>query len=173
MYSIYDLDKNEGFVVIGSSKETSAMACNAIKTWWNREGIKKYPDAISILILADSGGSNSSRHNIFKQDLCDLASEIGVEVRMAHYPPYTSKWNPIEHRLFPHITRALSGVMMRSYEMVKYLVEKTVTETGLKVKAFIDDIIYETGRKVEEGFCGKSDVAHDDFLPDWNYVTRL
>ena len=170
MYSIYDVEKNEGFVSIGSSKETSEMACNAIKEWWQQGGEKNYPNATSILILADSGGSNSSRHNIFKQDLCDLASEIGIEIRMAHYPPYTSKWNPIEHRLFPHITRALSGIMMRSYEMVKYLVEKTTTRTGLKVKAFIDDIIYETGRKIEKGFSGKNDVLHDELLPDLNYV---
>jgi len=172
MYSIYDLDRNEGFVAIGSSKETSEMACNTIKEWWVNEGEAKYPNAVSILVLADSGGSNSSRHNIFKQDLCDLVSEIGIEIRMAHYPPYTSKWNPIEHRLFPHITRSLSGVMMRSYEMVKYLVEKTVTKTGLKVKAFIDDIIYKTGRKVEKNFSGKNDVAHDDFLPNLNYVAK-
>lgn len=172
MYSIYDLKKNEGFVAIGSSKETSEMACNAIREWWINEGEINYPNAVSILVLADSGGSNSSRHNIFKQDLCDLASQIGIEIRMAHYPPYTSKWNPIEHRLFPHITRSLSGVMMRSYEMVKYLVEKTVTETGLKVKAFIDDLIYETGRKIEKGFSGKNDVVHDDFLPTLNYIAR-
>ena len=172
MYSIYDVEKNEGFVSIGSSKETSEMACNAIKKWWTQEGEKQYPNATSILVLADSGGSNSSRHNIFKQDLCDLASEIGIEIRMAHYPPYTSKWNPIEHKLFPHITRALSGVMMRSYEMVKYLVEKTVTKTGLKVKAFIDDIIYKTGRKIEKGFSGKNDVSHDDFLPNLNYTAK-
>lgn len=172
MYSIYDIEKNEGFVAIGSSKETSEMVCNTIKVWWINYGQKKYPDAVSILVLADSGGSNSSRHNIFKQDLCDLASEIGIEIRMAHYPPYTSKWNPIEHRLFPHITRSLSGLMIRSYEMVKYLVEKTTTKTGLKVKAFIDDIVYETGRKVEKGFSGKNDVAHDDFLPNLNYVAK-
>ena len=151
MYTIYDVEENKGFVSIGTSKETSAMACNAIKEWWINEGEINYPNAISILILADSGGSNSSRHNIFKQDLCDLASEIGIEIRMAHYPPYTSKWNPIEHRLFPHITRSLSGLIMRSYEMVKYLVEKTVTEAGLKVRAFIDDVVYETGRKIEKG----------------------
>jgi hypothetical protein len=172
MYSVYDLQRNEGFVAIGSSKETSEMACNTIKSWWKNEGEKKYPNASSILVLADSGGSNSSRHNIFKQDLCDLASDIGIEIRMAHYPPYTSKWNPIEHRLFPHITRSLSGVMMRSYEMVKYLVEKTITKTGLKVKALIDDVVYETGRKVEIGFSGKTDVDHDIFLPNMNYVAH-
>jgi len=145
MYSVYDVYKNKALVSVGSSKETSQMACNSIKEWWKREGVRSYPKAVSLLVLADAGGSNSSRHNIFKEDLCNLANEIGIEIRMAHYPPYTSKWNPIEHRVFPHITRALSGIMIRSYEMVKYLVEKATTKSGLKVKAFIDDIIYETG----------------------------
>lgn len=89
MYSIYDVQTNKGFVSIGSSKEISEMACNAIKEWWILEGNVDYPNAVSLLVLADSGGSNSSRHNIFKQDLCELSSEIGLEIRMAHYPPYT------------------------------------------------------------------------------------
>ncbi len=172
MYSIYDINKNNALVSIGSSKETSKMACNAIKEWWITEGMLSYPNAVSMLVLADAGGSNSSRHNIFKEDLCDLANEIGIEIRVAHYPPYTSKWNPIEHRVFPHITRALSGIMLRSYEMVKYLVEKATTKTGLKVKAFIDDIIYETGRKVSEDFNKEDAILFDDFLPNLNYVAK-
>jgi hypothetical protein len=170
MYSIFDVKKNEAFVSIGTSKETSLMACNTIKEWWLREGQDSYPKAVSILVLADAGGSNSSRHNIFKEDLSNLANEIGVEIRMAHYPPYTSKWNPIEHRVFPHITRSLSGLIIRSYEMVKYLIEKTVTKTGLKVKAFIDDIVYETGRKVSEDFNLNEFITFDEFLPRLNYV---
>lgn len=170
MYSIYDTQKNTGFVSIGTSKETGKMVCNTIKEWWETEGEMQYPDAVSILLLADSGGSNSSRHNIFKQDLCELAYEIGIEIRIAHYPPYTSKWNPIEHRLFPHITRALSGIMIRSYDMVKHLVEKTFTEAGLKVKAFIDNTIYETGRKIDQDFDRKLDISYDEFLPRLNYV---
>jgi hypothetical protein len=170
MYSIYDIEKNEGFVSIGSTSETSEMACNAIREWWTTIGDKQYPNAVSILILADAGGSNSSRHNIFKQDLKELAIDIGIEIRVAHYPPYTSKWNPIEHRLFPHITRALSGIMLRSYEMVKYLVDKTTTQNGLKVKSFIDDMIYKTGRKVDEDFNRDLDITYDQFLPRLNYV---
>ncbi len=173
MYSVFDININSALVSIGSSKETSQMACNAIKEWWVTEGMLSYPNAVSILVLADAGGSNSSRHNIFKEDLCDLVNEIGVEIRVAHYPPYTSKWNPIEHRVFPHITRALSGIMLRSYEMVKYLVEKATTKTGLKVKAFIDDIIYETGRKVSKDFNKEDAIKFDDFLPNLNYVATL
>lgn len=172
MYSIYDVDKNEGFVSIGSSNETGEMACNAIKEWWYSEGISNYPNAVSLLILADSGGSNSARHNIFKQDLIELSDEIGLEIRMAHYPPYTSKWNPIEHRLFPHITRALSGLIIRSYDMVKYLVEKTTTKTGLKVKSIIDSIEYKTGRKVDSDFSRDYKISYDDFLPKLNYIVN-
>lgn len=170
MYSIFDIENNEAFVSVGTSKETSLMACNAIKEWWLRKGENLYPNAVSILVLADAGGSNSSRHNIFKEDLSNLASEIGIEIRMAHYPPYTSKWNPIEHRVFPHITRSLSGLIIRSYEMVKYLVEKTVTQTGLRVEAFIDDIIYETGRKISKDFNLDEAITFDDFLPRLNYT---
>lgn len=172
MYSVYDVIENKGFVSVGSSHETGEMACNTIKAWWETDGILQYPDATSLLILADSGGSNSSRHNIFKQDLNELATEIGLEVRMAHYPPYTSKWNPIEHRLFPHITRALSGIMIRSYDMVQYLIEKTTTKTGLTVKSIIDDMIYETGRKVDKDFNRDLDITYDDFLPQLNYVAN-
>ena len=90
-------------------------------------------------MLADSGGSNSCRHYIFKEDLQKLVDEIGVEIRVAHFPPYTSKWNPVEHRVFPHITRSLKGVILRSYEYVKELIENTTTKTGLEVKAQIVD----------------------------------
>jgi hypothetical protein len=172
MYSVYDIKKNSALVGIGSSKETSEMACNTIKEWWKTEGIKAYPKAVSLLVLADAGGSNSCRHNIFKEDLSELAIEIGLEIRMAHYPPYSSKWNPIEHRLFPHITRSLSGIMLKSYEMVKYLVEKTTTQMGLKVNAFIDDIIYEKGRKVSMEFDKENLIEFDNFLPKLNYVAK-
>jgi len=170
MYSIYDTIKNKGFVSVGSSKETGEMACNAIKEWWYTEGMVAYPSAVSLLVLADSGGSNSASHNIFKQDLVELTNEIGIEIRMAHYPPYTSKWNPIEHRLFPHITRALSGLMIKSYEMVKHLAEKTTTKTGLKVKSVIDTTEYETGRKVDKDFDRNFNISYDSFLPKLNYV---
>ena len=98
----------------------------------------------------DGGGSNSSRHYIFKQDLLALVEEIGIEIRIAHYPPYTSKWNPIEHRVFPHITRAMAGMILTSHLFMKELIENTTTKAGLKVFACIFNRIYETGRKVME-----------------------
>ena len=120
-------------------------------------------------MLADSGGSNSCRHYIFKEDLQKLVDEIGVEVRIAHFSPYTSKWNPVEHRVFPHITRSLKGVILRSYEYVKKLIENTTTKTGLKVKAHIVQKVYQTGRKYSDNFKETMRIILDDFLGQWNY----
>ena len=121
-------------------------------------------------MLADSGGSNSCRHYIFKEDLQKLVDEIGVEVRVAHFPPYTSKWNPVEHRVFPHITRSLKGVILRNYEYVKELIENTTTKTGLKVKANIVKKVYQTGRKYSDNFKENMKIVLDDFLGQWNYI---
>ena len=108
-HGIYDIVKNEGYINLGTSKDTSEFACDCLRNWWYKQGQFDYPEATSLLILCDGGGSNNVRHYIFKSDLQDLAQEIGREIRLAHYPPYTSKYNPIEHRLFPHITRACPG----------------------------------------------------------------
>ncbi len=121
-------------------------------------------------MLMDGGGSNSSRHYIFKQDLQALADEIGIEIRVAHYPPYTSKWNPIEHRVFPHITRALQGVILTSHQLMIDMIEKTTTETGLKVVANIFNRVYETGRTVVTGFKESMRIVFDDYLGQWNYT---
>jgi hypothetical protein len=120
-------------------------------------------------MLADSGGSNSCRHYIFKEDLQKLVDEIGVEVRVAHFPPYTSKWNPVEHRVFPHITRSLKGVILRCYEYVKELIENTTTKTGLKIRAHIVKKVYQTGRKYSDNFKETMRIESDDFLGQWNY----
>ena len=121
-------------------------------------------------MLMDGGGSNSSRHYIFKQDLQALADEIGVEIRIAHYPPYTSKWNPIEHRVFPHISRSLQGVILTSHQLTKELIGKTTTNSGLKVVACVLNKIYKTGRKVAAGFKKSMRISFDDVLGQWNYV---
>ncbi len=121
-------------------------------------------------MLMDGGGSNSSRHYLFKQDLQTLADTIGIEIRVAHYPPYTSKWNPVEHRVFPHITRSLQGVVLKDHQTVNELIGKTTTETGLKVKATILDKVYETGRSVIEGFKESMRIVFDEYLGQWNYV---
>jgi Rhodopirellula transposase DDE domain len=169
-HGLYDLKQNIGYIQLGTSKETSEFACDCLRNWWYQSGRSDYPTASSILLLCDGGGSNSSRHYIFKQDLQKLAAEIGIEIRIAHYPPYTSKYNPIEHRLFPHVTRACQGVIFTSIELVKELIAKTRTSTGLKVTVQIIDKVYETARKVADDFKETMQIVFDDFLPQWNYT---
>jgi transposase len=168
-HSLYDVDLNLGYIQIGTSHDTSEFACDSFRHWWFTYGHKLYPHATSILVLCDGGGSNSSRHYIFKADLQTLADEIGVEIRIAHYPPYCSKYNPIEHRFFPHVTRACQGVVFTSVELVQELMENTTTKTGLKAFVHIIDKAYQTGRKVADDFKQNMRLVFDDFLPQWNY----
>lgn len=123
-----------------------------------------------MLILADGGGSNSSRNYIFKEDLQNLSNDTEVIFRMAHYPPYTSKYNPIEHRVFCHVTRACQGVVFKSVELVNELIAKTKTSTGLKVFSTILNKVYETGRKCSADFKDNMTIKFDSFLGKWNYV---
>ena len=168
-HGIYDAIKNTAYVNIGTSKDTSEFSCDSIRAWWYNEGMSSYFGATSILILCDAGGGNSYRHYIFKEDLQKPADEIGVEVRIAHYPSYASKWNPIEHRLFCHITRSLKGVIFESYELVKELIESTTTKTGLTVKANIIKKAYETGRKYADNFKKTMRIISDEKSGKWNY----
>jgi len=172
-HGIYDLKRNSGYINIGVSKDTSEFACDCIRQWWYDVGKKLYLNATSILVLCDGGGSNSSRYYIFKEDLIKLVDELGIEIRIAHYPPYTSKYNPIEHRLFPHITRACQGAIFKSVNLVKKLIMKTSTKTGLTVKVNIIDKIYQTGREVAKGFKEtiheNSQIIFHEILPNWNY----
>lgn len=168
-HSIYDLKRNTGYINLGTSKDTSEFACDSLRNWWEHEGRAHYPHATTILILCDGGGSNSSRHNIFKEDLQTLADEIGVAIRIAHYPPYCSKYNPIEHRLFPHVTRACQGVIFKNIEIVQELIAKTTTAKGLQVTVQILDRVYETGRKVAADFRETLRIVADKLLPQWNY----
>ena len=168
-HSLYDLQLNIGYVQVGTSHDTSEFACDSFRHWWYDYGCKNYPNATSILVLCDGGGSNSSRHYLFKKDLQILADEIGIEIRIAHYPPYCSKYNPIEHRLFPHITRACQGVVFSSLELVTDLISKTQTQKGLKVFVHVIDKVYQTGRKVSETFKSTMRIVFDEILPKWNY----
>lgn len=168
-YTLYDLRHNKAYVYLGTSKDTAEFVCDCLAHWWTHYGQFDYPDAPSILLLADGGGSNSSRHYIFKSELQRLADKLGVEIRMAHYPPYCSKWNPVEHRVFPHLTRAMQGVILTSHALVKDLIERTTTRTGLQVVAHIVDKVYETGRKVADDFKETMRIVFDDHLGRWNY----
>jgi hypothetical protein len=171
-HGLYDLKLNRGYLHLGTSHDTGEFACDAIRDWWLEHGQQHYPTATSILLLCDGGGSNSSRQYLFKQDLQRLVNELNIEIRIAHYPPYTSKYNPIEHRLFPHLTRVCQGVIFESVAIVKDLMEKAKTQTGLTVFAAIWDKVYQTGRKVTEEFKQTMEIVFDEYLPKWNYTAK-
>jgi hypothetical protein len=169
-HGIYDLQRNTGYITLGTSHDTTEFACDCLRNWWYAEGQEAYPQATALLVLCDGGGSNNSRYYLFKQDLQALADELGIAIRIAHYPPYTSKYNPIEHRLFPHITRACQGVVFKSIQLVKSLMEKTHTQQGLTVTVKIMDRLYQKGRKVADDFKETMRIVFDDCLPQWNYT---
>jgi DDE family transposase len=168
-YGIYDLKRNFGHISLGTSHDTSEFACDSLAWWWADHGRRLYPDARSICLLCDGGGSNSAAKYLFKEDLQGLSDRLGVEIRVAHYPPYCSKYNPIEHRLFPHLTRACQGVIFDSVATVKRLLEKTRTATGLGVVVEVLEKVYQTGRKYAEGFKEGMKIVFDEYLPRWNY----
>jgi len=168
-HGVYDLQRNRGYISLGTSKDTSEFVCDSVLRWWNNQGRRDYPEATALLVLCDGGGSNNCRHYLFKQEVQELANKMKFEIRIAHYPPYTSKYNPIEHRLFPHVTRACQGVIFKSVELVKELMAKTKTTTGLQVTVEVLDKVYETGRRVHPGFKENMPIVFDDFLPTWNY----
>jgi hypothetical protein len=168
-HGIYDLQRNHGYVTLGTSHDTSEFACDSLRQWWQTDGQALYTEADALLLLCDGGGSNSARTYLFKADLEKLVQEIGLEIRVAHYPPYTSKYNPIEHRLFPHLTRACQGVIFTSIDLVKDLMAKTTMKTGLEVTVSSLDKVYATGRKVTATFKEQMRVIFDDKLPQWNY----
>lgn len=171
-HGLYDITQNKGYVQIGTSRDTTEFACDSLYTWWTTYGQPAYPNATSLLLLCDGGGSNGSRFYLFKQDLQQLANDLNLEIRIAHYPPYTSKYNPIEHRLFPHLSRVCQGVIFESVEMVRDLMATASTKAGLKVFTTIIDAVYETGRKVSDEFKANMPIIFDDWLPNWNYVAR-
>ncbi len=168
-HGLYDIKRNRGHVNLGTSRDTSDFACDSIGQWWTAEGQFAYPQARRLLLLCDGGGSNSASQYLFKQDLQHLADRLGLEIRVAHYPPYTSKYNPIEHRLFPHLSRACQGVIFNSVEQVQHYMSKAATKTGLQVVVNILDKVYQTGRRVAEGFKQTMRIVFDHVLPRLNY----
>ena len=168
-HGIFDLARNEGVIHLNTSHDTSELCCDSLAQWWQRHGRRHYPKALRLLILCDGGGSNAANRHVFKEALQALAELLGVEIRIAHYPPYCSKHNPIEHRLFPHITRACQGVVFHTVEIAKQFMAKAKTCTGLKVTVDILAGIYETGKKCAADFIQNMRIVFDDFLPRWNY----
>jgi hypothetical protein len=171
-HGIYDLARNRGHINIGLSRDTSQFACDSFRWYWNRIGQRCYPEATSILWLCDCGGSNSAAHYIFKQDLQDLVNDLGIEIRVAHYPSYCSKYNPIERRFFPHIARACQGILFDSIDTVVRLMRKASTTQGLQTTVNVIRRVYETGREVADDFKDTMTILFDDLLPKWNYLVR-
>lgn len=168
-HGIYDLHHNKGFITIGSSSETALFIVDNLRWWWVNYGIHDYPDARNLLLLCDAGGGNSYRHHAFKKALLDFAREIGIDIIVAHYPPYASKWNPIEHRLFCHVHQAMSGQMFQNYEFVKTLIDKTTTATGLKVISRIHIQDYPTGLKTDLTQLDQKRILKHHTIPELSY----
>lgn len=132
-HGLYDLKMNKAYINMGTTHETAEFLCDSLKIWWEKYGREAYPCADEILIFCDAGGANSWRINVFKVELQKLCNTLNIKIVICHYPPYASKWNPIEHRVFPHVTRAMEGVILETHEQVRALMEKTTTKTGLQV----------------------------------------
>jgi hypothetical protein len=170
-HGIYDRQANLGHINLGLSHDTSQFACDSFKWFWNRIGKQRYPYATSILLTCDGGGSNSSNQYIFKHDLQELSDWIGIPIRIAHYPPYCSKYNPIERRLFPHIARACCGMVFDNLVRVVQLMRNARTSTGLRTTVNVIRRKYQIKRKATVEMIDNLRINFDDYLPKWNYVT--
>ena len=169
-YGIYDLGRNEGWVNVGMDHDTPEFAVASIARWWSQMGRKVYPNASELLITADAGGSNGYRSRLFKIELQKLADRTGLTIGVSHFPPGTSKWNKIEHRLFCHITENWRGRPLLDHETVVQLIGATRTTTGLRVKANLDRRPYPVGQKVSDAQMRELNLIEEDFHGDWNYT---
>lgn len=169
-HGIYDLGRNEGYVHLGTSHDTADFVIDSMFHWWDHHGVRQYRGAPEMLALFDSGGSSGCHTVRFKDNLQRFADLTGLAVRAAHYPTHCSKYNPVEHRLFPHLTRVCQGVFLQSVEMVKSLMLKASTRTGLRVFVDILDRCYEIGLKLPDFIRESLRIRFDRVLPLWNYV---
>ena len=168
-YGVYDLTYNEAGVSVGISHDTAEFAVAAIQRWWVRLGQERYPRATRLLITADSGGSNSPRTRLWRWALQQLANETGMTIELCHYPPGTSKWNKIEHRLFCHITRNWQGVPLETLEIVVNLIGSTRTKEGLEVHAWLDEQHYQKAKTIPDTELSEVRIRRDSFHGEWNY----
>ena len=168
-YGVYDLTANEGWVSVGTDHDTARFAAQTILKWWQEMGRARYPDATELLITADGGGSNSSRCRLWKVALQELADATGLTLRVSHFPPGTSKWNKIEHRLFCHVTQNWRGKPLVSHDLIVKLIGSTTTAKGLKVRAALDAGRYERGIKVSDEELHAVRIERDEFHGEWNY----
>jgi len=173
-HGIYDVGRHHGYITLGTSKDTSAFVCDNLFWYWQHELQWQYPLADAMLLLFDGGGSNNCRHGIVKWDLCQLAQQIGMNLLVAHYPAYCSKWNPIEHRLFCHLHRAWKGAIFHTIDLVKELALTTSTHTGLTVSVRMNSKPYATGRTLTQECLQhvNEHILFDDEIPQWNYVIK-
>ena len=171
-YGVYDVAANTAFVSVGITSDTAEFAVQAIRTWLARMGRARYPKMHELTITADCGGSNGSRVRLWKIELQQLADETSLTLNVHHYPPGTSKWNKIEHRLFCHITQTWRGKPLESRMAVVELIAATTTKEGLKVESALDTRTYEKGIKVSDAEMKTLDITGDTFHPEWNYTIR-
>jgi hypothetical protein len=169
-HGIYDMKQNKAYVNIGVSSETAEFICDSLKNWWFNHGKFDYPKSDEILIFCDAGGANSYRHHIFKVELQNLANAIGMNLKLVHYPPYTSKWNPIEHRVFPHVTRAIEGVPLTTLDEAKDKIGSAKTKTGLTVITDVISKTYEKGKQVAKDYMNNIKIKFGESVPKLNYT---
>jgi len=168
-YGVYDLANNTGWVSVGTDHDTASFAVSTIRRWWFAMGEDLYPDARELMIMADGGGSNGSRVRLWKLELQKLADELGIPIRVSHFPPGTSKWNKIEHRLFSYISMNWRGKPLVSHETIVNLIAATTTRKGLKVRAELDSNLYQKGIKISDEEFAAIRISRDEFHGEWNY----
>lgn len=171
-YGVYNVGANDGFVSVGIDHDTPVFAVTTIVAWWKRVGSQRYPDARELFITADAGGSNGYRSRVWKHELQRAADELGLAIRVSHFPPGTSKWNKIEHRLFSFISINWRGRPLRSYNTVVNLISNTTNRGGLVVRARIDRRNYPIGKKVSDEEFETINIKPDAWHGDWNYVIK-
>jgi hypothetical protein len=169
-YGVFDLSENKGWVSVGIDHDTAYFAAEAIRRWWKKMGVKRYRAARALLITADGGGSNGSRCRLWKVALQELANQLGIPVHICHFPPGTSKWNKIEHRMFSHITQNWRGRPLVSHEVIIQLIANTTTSDGLKIRAELDSGSYPTGLTVTDEELAALNIKRAKFHGDWNYA---
>ncbi|MDO9154926.1 MAG: ISAzo13 family transposase [Paludibacter sp.] len=172
-YGTYDILNNKGFVNVGITADTAEFAVNSIRQWWSSVGMTAYPNASKLMICADGGGSNGSRNRLWKVNLQKFADEIGLNITVCHYPPGTSKWNKIEHRMFSFISMNWKGQPLLSYELIVNLIGNTTTKKGLKIDAQLDLNTYEKGIKVTDKELGQINMTVHSIYPKWNYSIEV
>jgi hypothetical protein len=171
-YGVYDVTANAGFVSVGITSDTAEFAVQSIRCWRNRMGIERYPDMRELTITADGGGSNGARVRLWKIELQKFADETGIAIHVHHFPPGTSKWNKIEHRMFCHITQNWRGRPLTDRVAIVELIGATTTKTGLRIECALDTRTYEKGIKISDDQMATLNIEGDEFHPEWNYTIK-